>query len=405
MKQKDEDWRLFYGDGKHHYNLVTQEKGGKKKKLDKIFPSPPPWRKFHEINEAEKEEINERWNQIKELAESKDNKQGREKGAKFRIPVEKNQDGQEKITEDGQQVLNAVNAALYLRRPLLVTGNPGTGKTSLAYAIAYELKLGSVLTWSITTRSTLQDGLYRYDAIGRLQEPEKNEDQSIGDYITLGALGTAFLPSPLPRVLLIDEIDKSDINLPNDLLHIFEEGGFNIPELVRRASPFGEVKSQKSKVKETNTEETKPAQSTSKETNTEKVYTSDTEVQATIHRGRVRCAEFPIVIMTSNGEREFPPAFLRRCLRVKMPDPQPDALKSIVKAHFGEQAFNQAEKDISKLINEFVKTDEEGRKGDRATDQLLNAIYLITDHISSEDLDKDGLKKLLFKSLSITDEL
>lgn len=394
-------WRIFYGDGKHHYNLVTQEKRPKKNKLDKIFPSPPPWRKFHEINEAEKQEINERWNQIQKLAASEENKRGRERGEKFRIPVEKTQDGQETMTKDAQEVLNAVNAALYLRRPLLVTGKPGTGKTSLAYAIAYELKLGPVLTWSITTRSTLQDGLYRYDAIGRLQDAEKKEDQSIGDYITLGPLGTAFLPSTLPRVLLIDEIDKSDINLPNDLLHIFEEGGFNIPELVRRTKDTNteETKPTQPISQNTNPEETKPPQPISQDTNTEKIYTSDPGIKSTIHRGRVRCAEFPIVIMTSNGEREFPPAFLRRCLRVKMPDPQPEALKSIVKAHFGEQAFNQAEKDISQLINYFLED------GDRATDQLLNAIYLITDHISPEDLDKDGLKDLLFKSLSITDEL
>jgi MoxR-like ATPase len=377
------DWRLFHGDGKQRYSLTTEteESDQEKKILDKKFPVPPPWRNFHKINKNEQDEINKRWTEIQKLAESEENQRGRERGEKFRIHVEKAGSGEEKITEAGQEVINAVNAALYLRRPLLVTGNPGSGKTSLAYAIAYELKLGSVLTWSITARSTLQDGLYRYDAIGRLQEAEKKEDQSIGDYITLGALGTAFLPSPLPRVLLIDEIDKSDINLPNDLLHIFEEGGFNIPELVRR-------------VKDTENK-TKPE----KETNAEEVFTSDGEIKATIRRGRVRCAEFPIIIMTSNGEREFPPAFLRRCLRVKMPDPQGEALKRIVKSHFGEDKFDQAETEISKLIVEFEQ------EKNRSTDQLLNAIYLLTDHVSPEDLNKDGLRDLLFKSLSISDEL
>ena len=365
---KEKNWQLFHGDGKPDDNINIQDN----------FPAPPPWRKFHEINDdKEKEEVESRWTEIQKLAASEENKRGRERGQKFRIHVEKKESGEE-ITEAGKEVINAVNAALYLRRPLLVTGNPGSGKTSLAYAIAHELKLGQVLTWGITARSTLLDGLYRYDAIGRLQDAEKKEDQSIGDYITLGALGTAFLPSKFPRVLLIDEIDKSDINLPNDLLHIFEEGAFRIPELVRR-------------VKEKDTE---------KETNAEKVFTADGEIKATIYRGKVRCAEFPIVIMTSNGEREFPPAFLRRCLRVIMPDPKGEALKSIVKAHFGEEAFEKTDNDISELIQYF-----EDKHGDRATDQLLNAVHLLTNHISLEALDKEGLRDLLFKSLSVSEEL
>ncbi|KST65590.1 hypothetical protein BC008_41840 [Mastigocoleus testarum BC008] len=359
---------------------------GKNDLLNRNFPAPPPWRKFHKINKEEQKEINQRWDDIQELAESEENTRGRKRGQNYRIYVDQASLDGEEITDAAREVLNAVNAALYLRRPVLVTGNPGSGKTSLAYAIAYELNLGPVLAWSITARSTLQDGLYRYDAIGRLQDAEKNgrlqdleknhREQSIGNYITLGALGTAFLPSKFPRVLLIDEIDKSDINLPNDLLHIFEEGAFKIPELVRRVKD------------------------TEKETNTEKVFTSDGEIKATIRRGKVLCAEFPIVVMTSNGEREFPPAFLRRCLRVRMPDPQGEALKSIVKAHFGEEEFKKTEVEISKLIEYF-----EEKEGERSPDQLLNAIHLLTNHISLEALDKNGLKDLLFKSLSISEEL
>lgn len=400
MTEQDKDWQLFYGDGTKHYNLRNNnhtDKEENKNLEDRDFPTPPPWREFHKINEKEQEEINQRWTKIQKLALGEENERGRKRGANFRIHVDKTESGQEEITKLAQEVLNAVNAAIYLRRPLLVTGKPGSGKTSLAYAIAYELSLGPVLTWSITARSTLLDGLYRYDAIGRLQDAEKKEDQSIGDYITLGALGTAFLPSPLPRVLLIDEIDKSDINLPNDLLHIFEEGGFNIPELVRRVK-----KTETEQPEETTdkTEKTKEAQSNSNETNTEAVFTSDGEIKAKIHRGKVRCAQFPIVIMTSNGEREFPPAFLRRCLRVTMPDPTTEALKSIVEAHFGEEEFKKTEKKITSLIEEF-----KGKEGDRATDQLLNAVHLLTNHISPEALDKNGLKDLLFKSLSISEEL
>ena len=98
--------------------------------------------------------------------------------------------------------IEVVNAALYLRRPLLVTGNPGTGKSSLAYAVAYELGLGEVLKWSITTKTTLKEGLYRYDAIARLRESQRKKPEGegevledIGKFIQLGPLGTALIPS------------------------------------------------------------------------------------------------------------------------------------------------------------------------------------------------------------------
>ncbi|TVL91554.1 MoxR family ATPase [Streptomyces sp. SAJ15] len=268
---------------------------------------------------------------------------------------------------------DAVNTALYLRRPLLVTGKPGVGKSTLAYSIAADLGLGPVLHWPITSRTTLRDGLYHYDAIGRLQDANLHQMRtggpgraapdpaagtsadsadggaaaadasSITPYLRLGPLGTALLAQDQPRVLLVDEVDKSDIDLPGDLLTVFEEGEFEIPELARLAVRQPSVR----------------------------IATDDSpDDLVRVERGRVRCRAFPVVVLTSNGERDFPPPFLRRCIRLHMEPPGREKLERIVRARLRIDPEDGRHED---LIQSFVTR---GADGDLATDQLLNAIHL-----------------------------
>jgi MoxR-like ATPase len=238
-----------------------------------------------------------------------------------------------------------VNAALLLRRPLLITGAPGTGKTRLAYAVAHELNLGPVLRWSINTRSTLREGLYDYDAVGRLQAtaPGAPGTAEVGKFITMGPLGAALLPWDRPRVVLVDEVDKSHVDLPNDLLHVFEEGWFRIPELERAGAE-------------------------------ERYAMVPGHGRVDVADGVVSCLEFPLVIMTSNDEREFPAAFRRRCLELHVKPPTAERLNEIVAAHFTASRFAGGLPDgWAELCRQFVERRDVGAL---ATDQLMNAVYL-----------------------------
>jgi len=291
-------------------------------------------------------------------------------------------------------ITDRVNAALLLRRPLLVTGLPGTGKTSLTYAVARELGLGPVLRWSITSRTELRDGLYSYDALARLQDSQIEQNARahgasakpppIEDYLKLGPLGAAFAGftdparADYPRVLLIDEIDKSDIDLPNDLLHIFEEGYFDIDELRR---------------------------------DREKEHPIDAgdDRHVDIPNGRVQCRAFPFVVMTSNSEREFPAPFLRRCIQLVIERPDEKRLKQIVRLklepldpeayeHYRDEIENRIIPAFSKLVDD--------KQRDLAVDQLLQVVLLRMKHTDpfdgtdpSNTKDHGKLIDALWKSL------
>ncbi|MBR8832695.1 MAG: AAA family ATPase [Stigonema ocellatum SAG 48.90 = DSM 106950] len=286
-----------------------------------------------------------------------------------------------------ENAIELVNAALCLRRPLLIEGNPGSGKTSLAYAVACQLGLPGPYRWSIVSRTTLKDGLYAYDAIGRLQEASllrqkvgetgEVKEPDVGNYLRLGPMGMAFHQSQpgRPAVLLIDEIDKSDIDLPNDLLHIFEEGFFEIPELARL---------------ESNSVQVLPYRSQRDDIDKKKI---------TLEKGFVQCKEFPLVFMTSNEAREFPPAFLRRCLRLSLKQPDTkEGFYEILEKRFDSQHLKQLDEPAKKLIQEFL-TRIQKKDVKLATDQLLNAVYLL---LEGRDITQENRKFLLetiFKSL------
>jgi MoxR-like ATPase len=333
--RETESWWIYAGNREPHSGIER-------------LPAPPPWRQFSggpliEPEFAPDDELSRRLGT-------------RERARAYRA---------------SGPVISMVNAALYLRRPLLITGKAGTGKSTLAYSIAYELGLGPVLSWPITTRSTLRDALYRYDAIGRLQEASMNQSSGrsakspdIGRFIRLGPLGTALLPQARPRVLLIDELDKSDIDLPNDLLNVFEEGSFEIPELARLPETPEAVE----------------------------VMVADHARRVPIVRGDITCNAFPIVVITSNGERVFPAPFLRRCVRLKITEPGREALEQIVTAHLGPEAAAQSGAIIERFL--YRRAD-----GDIATDQLLNAVYFATSGAYAPGRPPDRVEEELLRPL------
>ena len=236
----------------------------------------------------------------------------------------------------------AVNAAITLEKPLLIKGEPGTGKTELARQVSDSLGLG-IIEWNIKSTTKAQQGLYEYDAVSRLRDSQLGDKkiENIGNYINKGKIWNAF-ESKERSVLLIDEIDKADIEFPNDLLQELDKMEFFVYET-------NEI---------------------------------------------VKAKKRPIVIITSNNEKELPEAFLRRCFFHYIQFPEIDTLKKIVQVHFPEIKKSLLEAALHRF---FEVREIPGLKKKPSTSEALDWIkLLLLEDINPIDLKSDG-KDLLPK--------
>ncbi|MEP5939016.1 MAG: MoxR family ATPase [Erythrobacter sp.] len=227
----------------------------------------------------------------------------------------------------------AVNAAVKLRRPLLVKGEPGTGKTVLAHEISKALG-APLIEWNIKSTTKAQQGLYEYDAVARLRDGQLGDERvhDISNYIKKGKLWEAFTSDELP-VLLIDEIDKADIEFPNDLLQELDRMSFDVYE----------------------THET------------------------------ITAAERPIVVITSNNEKELPDAFLRRCFFHYIKFPDRETMRDIIDVHFPDIQKTL----VTKAMDVFYEIREvPGLKKKPSTSELLDWLKLLL----NEDMPLDVLQ-------------